>query len=683
MKSFFKQLHVVKPDPSSEFNSESETTIRSNRQKSPETRRQRLPKTTSATPRLSIVESHPTTKYRAVWKRALAKIKIRKALSGLNGEIILYGTSNEIVDAGSYEEIMALKRKKAMSVLQIQQKLPWYLVSPSSVFCSIWSLVVGSMLLYTITLMPYRIGFLDPVYFDAATIFDIIVDFVFICDSILNCFITYKTEGDFYETSLRKVIANYAKNWLFFDLLSCVPVSLIEVYEGQQTSARTTNSLAKIARLPRLYKILRVIRISKISSLFKQNPIYSMLTDFLDVHVIIFKFIKFFLMCILCIHNLACLWHMTAKFDNFNYDTWVMRLGFADKPNHQRYLASFYWATTTLATVGYGDICARTNLEMVFSILTMGVGVGFYSMIISSVTNLISFIDIKEAKTSAKLAQVEEFAEEVGLSQATKHRIRKIIRQNAENLTIDQQALFRHMPKSLKFEVAMSMYEGIAHMMPMLKNKDQSFVTSLISRLKPLNVSDEEVLYSVGSIAEEVYFVQKGRLELILPECEDYVYNSYLKGSYYGEIELFHNLVRVDSLRATVNSRLLILKAFDFQGLCRDFQHIMRDLELTAYERLKRNTMAKVSSYRSLQERFPGLKINLTLYQNIVDKFKAMLTNKKSYCLNQVLQKDQEMNLKAETLHQEAEELKKIVRTIFSKFPPKKVLPPILKNQGC
>mmetsp|Transcript_20158 Transcript_20158/g.37491 ORF Transcript_20158/g.37491 Transcript_20158/m.37491 type:complete len:687 (+) Transcript_20158:5903-7963(+) len=683
MASLFKKIISVKLEHSSGFNSEGETTIRSNTQKSPEIRKSNIVKTRSVTPQMSFIEDQPY-KYKAVWRRALAKIKIRRAIGTLNNDILIYGTSNEIVDAGSYEEIMALKRRKAMSVLSIQQKLPWYLLSPSSFFCSTWGVIVCVMLAYTVTYMPYRIGFLDPVYFDAETVFDIIVDFVFIIDSILNCFITYKIEGEGFETSIRKVLYNYATNWLVFDVISCVPVSLIEVYEGEQASAKTTNSLVKIARLPRLYKILRVIRISKVTNLLKRHPIYEKLTDYIDLHVIVFKFLKFFLMCLLCIHNLACIWHMTAKFDNFSYETWVIRLGYADKSNLQRYLASFYWATTTLATVGYGDISARTDIEMIFSVVTMGFGVAFYSMIISSATNLISYIDIKEAKTAIKLSQADEFGEEVGLSKATIQKIRKIIKQNSEHLTFDQQELFRYMPKTLKYEVAISMYGGIANLMPLLNGKDTSFVVSLFSRLKPCNISEDEILYTVGSIAEEVFFVQRGRIELVIPQCDDIIYRSYLKGSYYGEIELFHNIVRIDTAKSTKGSRLLVLSAADFHTILKEFPQTVEQFETTALERLKRNTRDKLEAMEKLKNRTPELEIDREAHEKRISKFIKMLKRKPGYELRAMLVKDQALNAQAEQIKRDADELKLSVHTLLEKFKArlksKPLLPPILKK---
>lgn len=53
----------------------------------------------------------------------------------------------------------------------------------------------------------------------------------------------------------------------------------------------------------------------------------------------------------------------------------------------ERYLVSVYWALTTLSTVGYGDIYAYTDLEMLFAITWMIAGLYFISFTISSLSS--------------------------------------------------------------------------------------------------------------------------------------------------------------------------------------------------------------------------------------------------------------------------------------------------------
>ena len=48
-----------------------------------------------------------------------------------------------------------------------------------------------------------------------------------------------------------------------------------------------------------------------------------------------------------------------------------------------------YYALTTLSTVGYGDMYAISNLEMVSAVITMLGGVAFFSFIMGNFVEII------------------------------------------------------------------------------------------------------------------------------------------------------------------------------------------------------------------------------------------------------------------------------------------------------
>lgn len=86
------------------------------------------------------------------------------------------------------------------------------------------------------------------------------------------------------------------------------------------------------------------------------------------------------------VHLVGCLWFLSAKLDDFNPDTWVVRLNYLDQSPETQYLASLYWALQTLTTVGFGDINATTIPEKILAILWMIFGVGFYSFTIGNLS---------------------------------------------------------------------------------------------------------------------------------------------------------------------------------------------------------------------------------------------------------------------------------------------------------
>ena len=74
-----------------------------------------------------------------------------------------------------------------------------------------------------------------------------------------------------------------------------------------------------------------------------------------------------------------------------------------------QYTVSLYWATATTTTVGYGDISAHTDLERIYAILVMIVGVVAYGYIIASVAASLANADSGRAQYQDKLMAVKAY----------------------------------------------------------------------------------------------------------------------------------------------------------------------------------------------------------------------------------------------------------------------------------
>mmetsp|Transcript_19889 Transcript_19889/g.36684 ORF Transcript_19889/g.36684 Transcript_19889/m.36684 type:complete len:648 (-) Transcript_19889:4500-6443(-) len=573
----------------------------------------------------SLASPFPASKYKylAVWRRAYFRIRLKKALSSLNNEIIIYGTSNEVFDVGTYEEIMKAKKMKEKKTTTVNVALHWYLLSPNSPYLYIWNIIIGLLLIYTATLMPYRIAFSDPVYFDAFTIFETVVDFLFIKDILVNCVTTYKTDKGVYEKSFRLIFLSYLKTWFIIDVVSSFPMGLVEYSMGldPDKSNNKANRFARLARLPRLYKLLRILRISKLSRVYKGNPFYEKIEDWFDVNGRFLRFFKFILTIALFVHFFACFFYFAARMEGLSTDTWVFQLGYQDKTKGSLYLISFYWAFTTIATVGYGDIHAYTEVEMVVCITAMAVGVGVYSMIISSITSLLSSIDVREAEISNKVKAANDFGEEAGLNRETINKIRQVITYNASVFSVDNIRILESLPKTLKFEVVLQMYNGIAKCMPLFMKKDSSFLVFVMPRLKPLLLEAYEEVYEEDDSSEDMFIILKGRVSFILGKNADY--KCYLKGTNFGEVEILANCKRIDTAIVMINTELLVMTKQSFNEMLDEFPSEKIQLRMIAIERLKRNHGAKVNAMRMLKRSAADIEAEKNKHYEILMAFET------------------------------------------------------------
>ena len=90
-------------------------------------------------------------------------------------------------------------------------------------------------------------------------------------------------------------------------------------------------------------------------------------------------------------HTLACLWVFMSKFEPDN--NWVKtKIGddYEDYPASSLYLMSFYFVTTTVTTVGYGDISAVSGMERFFSVIMLFIGVLCFASLSGSLASYIT-----------------------------------------------------------------------------------------------------------------------------------------------------------------------------------------------------------------------------------------------------------------------------------------------------
>ena len=170
-----------------------------------------------------------------------------------------------------------------------------------------------------------------------------------------------------------------------------------------------------------------------------------------------------------------------------------------DKDYISLYLASVYYALTTLATVGYGDIHAKTKSEMITSIFWMLFGVGFYSFTIGLVSSVLAFIDTKESTLQKKIAIMNEFCNEMKINKNMKDKMRKTLEYNSQKnafMWAEKTNIFNELPINLRYEIVMNFHDGVISEISFFKNcDDKFFVVRTIPLLKPLYLYGNETLW--------------------------------------------------------------------------------------------------------------------------------------------------------------------------------------------
>ena len=187
------------------------------------------------------------------------------------------------------------------------------------------------------------------------------------------------------------------------------------------------------------------------------------------------------------------------------------------------------------------------------------------------------------------------FLNEAQLDKETRDELREaiIFSSNLNGMSFDEKIeLFNELPRNLKIKVAYKMYSGAVNRLLFFDNKDPTFVLQIVPHLTPHLIPDNEILYDEGNYADEMYFILVGRVVMTYSP-KNLVYKSYLKGSYFGEIEIIDKSTRIDRTLTFGECKLLTLSRSVLLQVFDDFPKELEYFKEIAMERKARHIQSR------------------------------------------------------------------------------------------
>ena len=466
----------------------------------------------------------------------MSTIKSREIIEG-NGEV-----SDESSDSNKKENISeddeaeniknALDDKEFMRLRDDpKNKNNQCLIYPDDSFKAVWDSILTLLLLYTIIFVPYRIAFYSSEDSDIEwEIAENIVNGLFALDIFVNFFSAYFNIDDKLITEKKKIAFNYITSWFLLDSLAILPFDLMIQSQTQ------INKLVRVARLPRLYKVLRVARFFRILKVVKER--HKIFKHFQTIGKGARRLFLSLISMICFCHLATCIWILIADLSEKN-NNWIVEYHYTDSTNYKKYLGAFYWVGSTVVTVGYGDITAQNTYERILSIFLMFGGVFFYSFTIGTLSSLLSELDAKEASFDLKLSTLIQIKKQFNISESLYKRIKRAMKYGHRKSDEDNLSFLNELPMNLRIDLSYIMYKDTVYSIDFFKNKPKKLIGLLGPHLKPIKVGKNECITTQGDYANEMYFIKRGRVAIVLRDFHNFKFMSIAQGYYFGEVSRF------------------------------------------------------------------------------------------------------------------------------------------------
>ena len=208
----------------------------------------------------------------------------------------------------------------------------------------------------------------------------------------------------------------------------------------------------------------------------------------------------------------------------------------------------------------------------------MVIGVMSYSFAISSMSSYLASSDKKAKKVKQDLKTLDTIDLEYSLNNDIYLRLRKfiILRNRNEEYLKDHQEFINQFPRRIKRKMNIILHGKNLRRINIFQTMNDEFVEAVAAQIRVKKVTRDEYIYKEGDLLDGIYFLAKGRAEMVLPEYHDRAFFHIAAGHSFGELDfLEEEQTRRFTIMAAEDCDLLFLNK---GALCRLMEKYGREV---------------------------------------------------------------------------------------------------------
>uniref|UniRef100_A0A667Y3G4 Voltage-gated delayed rectifier potassium channel KCNH4 n=1 Tax=Myripristis murdjan TaxID=586833 RepID=A0A667Y3G4_9TELE len=386
-----------------------------------------------------------------------------------------------------------------------------------SISKALWDWLILLATFYVAVTVPYDVCFVshdqgsdqDSLITRSTIGSDIAVEMLFILDIILNFRTTYVSQSGQVVYDARSIYLHYCTTWFFVDLIAALPFDLLYAFNI------TVTSLVHLLKTVRLLRLLRLLQ--KLDRYSQYSAV--VLTLLMSVFALL-------------AHWMACVWYVIGRkeiesSDPVTWDIgWLQELGkrletpyinstMGGPSMPSAYIASLYFTLSSLTSVGFGNVCANTDAEKIFSICIMLMGALMHAVVFGNVTAIIQRMYSRRSLYHTRMKDLKDFIRVHRLPQQLKQRMLEYFQATwSVNNGINANELLHDFPDELRADIAMHLNKDILQL-PVFERASRGCLRSLSLHIKTSFCAPGEYLIRQGDALQANYFVCSGSLEVL------------------------------------------------------------------------------------------------------------------------------------------------------------------------
>ncbi|KAL4448740.1 hypothetical protein ABPG74_012829 [Tetrahymena malaccensis] len=454
---------------------------------------------------------------------------------------------------------LQLFQQSLQETLRLFQMIP--IIQPHTTVKTIWDFLQGLLIVLILLFFSLVIVFglkisQFQVFLQVALIlfgFDILIQF--------NTGIVIKGQV---EQSRIQIAKRYLKENFIMDTIGITPIFLLNssnLYEILMQSSSIMQNILYACVIFKCFMLLSIYERIEQKFGYQKN-----LENILDLIKLLFKIGS------IC-HFFSLLWFALGQYEIQvlgKSNTWIQYKSIQDAGIYTQYIYSFYYITTTMITVGYGDITPQNEIEITFSVLIMYLTSVVYAYSLNCIGNILYNINESHKDFRSDMRTIHQLMEEQNVKQSVRVKISNYVeylcKESNHQKKVKQDQILSKLSHQLRSELMNEIKGKFISEIPLFKDIiQQQTVAKIIENM-------EECLFSPGEIIFQhhdqddcaIYYLLKGQVKISLEDQVHRTVKLIERKGCFGELSFITGNQRIGTATANDFCRIYKIKREDF-----------------------------------------------------------------------------------------------------------------------
>ena len=433
------------------------------------------------------------------------------------------------LDAARQKEIMSTIQTLAVAEMESDR----WVIDPDTRQIKLWYSGCLLATVYNGFAVPMRVAFrMKP---GPLVALDFLCDALHMADIVMGFYTGYYDSGNKVKNRSR-VQRHYLRTGFAWELLAVLPTDLLQVVLWRWVPAVRLN---RLLRMPLAFR-----RLPSLAGSATTPPAW-------------LKILMLVLRLVLLSHYTACGWFAFALASGFGADPWLPPARLESRSVRSQYLASLYWSLGMLTGLGDGEV-PQTVTEGVYTIVILVVGVFFFAYFIGVIGSIDEVQSESARLFQAKMQYVRLSMVQHKLTGPLKQRVINFYHYQFEHCKgADEMGLLEELPEALHVDIMLHLAARVVEKVPFFSDAEEGFTSSLVKLLQPMVCGPGETIIGEGATGEEMFFVLKGQLSVLV--CDESV-GTLSSGDFFGEYSVLMSIKRSATVVARTYCDFYVLR---------------------------------------------------------------------------------------------------------------------------